>query len=105
MLHIDISADGRVIEMPLGETVELRLLENPTTGFRWDLRTSGEPKLVLTAHSYEPGNGRPGQGGIHWWRFQAVQIGTASLNLVYGRRWEPANKLGKNFQIQIRVVA
>ncbi len=104
MLHIDISVDGHVVEMPLGGIVELRLPESPTTGFRWNLRSRGEPILALAADSFELGNGRPGHGGIHWWRFQAVQIGIASLDLVYRRRWEPLDKAAKTFQIQIRVV-
>jgi inhibitor of cysteine peptidase len=104
MLHIDMSVDGRVIEMRRREIVELSLAESPTTGFRWNLRTTGEPILALVEDSFEPGGARPGQGGVHRWRFQALEIGVAALELAYRRKWEPPEQIAKTFRIQIRVV-
>ncbi len=101
MILIDKGFDGQLIEMPLGETLELRLPENPMTGFRWHLQTSGEPILALVADSFEPGDGTPGQGGIHWWRFQTVQTGTASVELSYRRKWERSSKSAQTFRLQV----
>ena len=104
MLHIDMSVDGSVIEMRLAEIVELSLAESPATGFRWNLRAGGAPILALVADSFEAGGVRPGQGGVHRWRFQAVEIGLAALDLAYRRKWEPPEEVAKTFRIQIRVV-
>ena len=101
MILIDKGFDGQLIEMPLGETLELRLPENPVTGFRWHLQSSGEPILTLVADSFEPGDGTPGQGGIHWWRFQSVKTGTASVQLYYRRRWEQSAKSAQTFKLQV----
>ena len=53
MLQIDESQNGREIELVTGETIEIRLSENPTTGYRWELKFSGAPTCTLVADHYE----------------------------------------------------
>jgi inhibitor of cysteine peptidase len=101
MILIDNGFDGQLIEISLGDTLELRLPENPVTGFRWHLQTSGEPILALVADSFEPGDGTPGKGGIHWWRFQTVRDGTAFVELSYRRKWEQSARSAQTFKLQV----
>ncbi len=35
MIVVDQSASGQTLDLPVGQVIELRLAENPTTGFRW----------------------------------------------------------------------
>ena len=104
MLYVDKSFDGQAIEMLLGDTLELRLPENPVTGFRWHLQTGGDPVLALVGDSFGPGDGTPGQGGIHWWRFQVVQTGAAVLELSYRRKWEHTRMPAQSFKLQVHAM-
>ena len=100
-LVVDQSFDGQVIEMLLGDTLEIRLPENPMTGFRWHLKASGGPVFALVEDSFEPVGVTPGQGGIHWWRFQVVDTGAAILELSYKRKWEHSRQPAQTFKLQV----
>jgi inhibitor of cysteine peptidase len=76
------------ITMGLNNTVTLKLKENPTTGFQWNLTTS--PGLVVTADTYLPSAPQlTGSGGVRSWDLKAVQTGTQDIKAVYMRSWEP----------------
>lgn len=102
MLHVDATADGREIEITSGQSFELCLPENPTTGFRWVLNSKGEPVCTLVNEQFQSGGQMPGQGGRHCWQFQAVQSGTGTLKLSYQRPWEQASTALQTFTLQIR---
>ena len=64
MLIIGASDAGQTVELPVGQTMELRLEENPTTGFRWNVEASGRAGLHDHRRSLCParlgiGQGRP----------------------------------------------
>ena len=40
MIEADKSYDGRKLTLHVGDTLSVSLAENPSTGFRWDLKTS-----------------------------------------------------------------
>ena len=105
MLHLDESYNGREIELSAGEECELRLHENPTTGFRWRLASDGAPACKLQSDLFETTNGTPGRGGPHSWRFQAVQEGIGNIDLVYRRSFEPNEPSTQRFKLLVRVRA
>jgi inhibitor of cysteine peptidase len=105
MLHLDESYSGREIELGAGEEFELRLHENPTTGFRWRLESDGEPACKLQSDFFETANGTPGRGGTHYWRFQAVQEGLGHIELVYRRSFEHDESSTQSFKLLVRVRA
>ena len=42
-MTLDEHADGRTVDLRVGQELEIRLTENPTTGFRWQIESSGGP--------------------------------------------------------------
>jgi len=83
---------GRTLSVDVGETIDLTLDANPTTGFRWFLAQPPD-SLVLTLESHvyqsDPGGaGRSGAGGREIFRFRGVSPGSATLVLEYARPWE-----------------
>ena len=52
---------GRTVELAAGSLVTLRLRENPTTGYRWSMQSTGG--LELVGDRYEPG-GAVGAAGV-----------------------------------------
>ena len=103
MLHLDESYNGREIELGAGEEFELRLHENPTTGFRWRLASDGAPACILQSDFFETANGRPGQGGTHYWRFKTAQEGLGNIDLVYRRSFEQNETSTRRFKLLVRI--
>jgi inhibitor of cysteine peptidase len=103
MIQVDRSYNGRQVTLAVGEVVEISLAENPTTGFRWDLKVKPEPACTLLKSTFEPATGPPGKGGTHRWQFQAVRSGSGEIVLVYRRPWEQNTPPGQTFRLSVRV--
>jgi inhibitor of cysteine peptidase len=87
MTTLDERANGTRIALRPGAAIALRLAENPTTGYRWQIDSAGEPALASNGDRYErPPFGKPGAGGHHLWSFRAVATGTGVVRLSYRRR-------------------
>ena len=65
MIVVDQSYSGQTLDLPFGQVMELRLAENPTTGYRWTFLANGEPACVVLSDHFERPTGPPGQGGEH----------------------------------------
>ena len=94
---------GTELNVSIGETLELRLAENPTTGYRWQLRSSGDPVLKFVEQSFAPSGLAVGAGGTRRWIFRAVLVGLSRLELEQRRSWE--RQTIDTFNITIRVAA
>jgi inhibitor of cysteine peptidase len=73
------------------EDVVVRLAENPTTGYRWEVTQSGVGELRLVDDQFIAGTGgtTPGAGGHRVLRFTAQRPGNIELAAVKRRSWEP----------------
>ncbi len=103
MPQIDESYDGKEVEVTVGRTLEVRLKENPTAGFRWNLTSQGEPQCKLLDDSYEAPSAAQGQGGIHSWKFRAEKNGEGRIELAYARAWQQDAKPAQTFTLKVKV--
>lgn len=74
------------------DTITLKLPENPTTGYEWNLTTT--PGLRVTNDTYMPSptSGKVvGSGGTHIWDMTAVTPGEQKIQGIYKRSWEPVS--------------
>ena len=87
----------KILQIKQGDTFEILLKENPTTGyiwqtFPWDLENAGLAKVLKVRSSkYEPdpkAKGAVGHGGTRIFQFQVIGEGTGKINFYYGRSWE-----------------
>jgi inhibitor of cysteine peptidase len=100
MLPIDEHSNGRELSLSHPETVELRLKENRTTGFRWTLKSPGSPVCELLDESFSREDKSPGGGGTHCWRLRVTGPGRALVELVYARPWE-MEKPARTFKLMV----
>jgi inhibitor of cysteine peptidase len=100
---IDEQFDHKTVQVALGEVVELRLAENPTTGFHWRMTQDGRPVCDVKDTAYNAAGTRPGAGGAHSWRLTAAQPGRSQVELVYQRAWDAAAAAGRRFSVTIDV--
>jgi inhibitor of cysteine peptidase len=104
-MRVQESADGRTIELRVGQELELRLAENPTTGYRWQLESSGEPAVALLDDRFDPPEGGYGRGGSHGWRFRARQTGEGRIALASRRGRDAGGAAARTFAVAVRVAA
>ena len=100
---IDESFSDQVVRLPVGQVIELRLQENPSTGFRWSFAADGRPSCTVVADSFERGAGPPGAGGDHKWQLKAVRAGACHLKLFYRRPFEPDAPPARTFTLDVQV--
>lgn len=105
MLHFDERFNGSKIELNMGENFEIILRENPTTGFRWNPISRGEPACKLLDNSFNIDGDSPGNSGSHSWQFQAVKEGLGKIELAYQRPWEQVKPPEQSFTLSIHVRA
>ena len=86
---------GGDIQIKAGDTLEVRLSSNPSTGYMWYVHPKSTTLLRLTGQSQteppEPGEGQPmvvGQPIVQIFTFQSRRKGDGILLLRYVRSWE-----------------
>jgi predicted secreted protein len=78
---------GAERSVDVGQELVVRLPENRTTGYRWQL--SVPPALSVDDDSYEAAEpGRPGSGGTRIVRLRPTEPGTHRLGAALRRPWE-----------------
>jgi predicted secreted protein len=77
------------IDLGTGETIEIVLEGNFTTGYKWEL-VPAEADVELVAETMRPSGDAPGSGGTQHFTLQARSSGSHSLRFVYRRPWEDA---------------
>lgn len=91
-LTLDQDDDGSTITVKAGDTIQVVLEGNPTTGYTWTAALSEEDASILQQigePAYETGGGI-GAGGVYTFRFKALAAGEATLKLVYAQPWSSA---------------
>lgn len=96
---------GGTVDLHVGQTLVLKLDENPTTGYQWRCTWAPEAALKLVDSSYQqPGPAVPGAGGVHTFWLRGLQSGEATVTLQYGRWWEGGERQAPQ-KLTVRVVA
>ena len=98
--------NNRTAELRVGEPLEVRLSENPTTGFRWAVDENDRRLLTLEDTAYAPPDeaGFIGARGQRTFRFSARQPGEVTLKLKYWRIWEGDGSVAERFAVTLRII-
>ena len=99
--------DGKELSLCIGQTVEVRLDGNPTTGFSWAVGTiDGDAVSAVGDPIYTPsatGDGIVGSGGTYSFVFMAEKAGAAKVTLTYRRPWETDSAPAQTFTFSVTV--
>lgn len=101
-MRIDEKGDGTEVTAQPGQTLEVTLAENLTTGYTWKLLSAGAPVLRLEADRYDaPAAQRVGAPGRHTWVIRVAATGDATLELAYARPWETVEPI-RRFSLRVK---
>lgn len=103
-VRIEARDNGRRVELRQGSTLTLELHANLSTGYSWQVASSGEPVIhQLGEPTFREDSHMAGAGGTQRYEFRAQQAGTAELALVYVRPWEKGKKPADTFAVTVVV--
>jgi inhibitor of cysteine peptidase len=98
------AANGTTLHLKMGDTLEVRLTSNPSTGYLWYLQPKSTALVKLDGQSQtepeQPGVGRP---IFQIFRFTARRAGRGDLRLHYVRSWEPPQDNEQQFTVHIEI--
>lgn len=101
--------NGTTLNVKNGETFYLRLKENPTTGYAWQLNLSEGLSIVPGQDKYYPESTEAGEqplvgaGGVHLWEIKANTPGSQQVNGIYKRAWENTTGTENTFMLNVEV--
>ncbi|MDD1724952.1 MAG: protease inhibitor I42 family protein [Methanospirillum sp.] len=79
--------------LKIGETREIKLNENPSTGYSWNVTVTDGLEIIGNTFSGPENNRRMGAGGVRVWTIKATGTGNQTFSGVYRQSWRPAGDL------------
>ena len=104
MKQITEDSNATEIRLAIGETFEVRLEENRSTGFKWVIESPSEGAngvLSLVGDAFEQGKA-VGEPGTHRWEFRAEHPGSATIALSYQRPWQSGQSSARAFKLNVQ---
>jgi inhibitor of cysteine peptidase len=95
--------NGRVVAVKVGDTISVRLPENPTTGYSWALDSIDAQRLEAGAPAYQGEGAGLGTGGVKTWKLVARAPGRTRLGLKRWRHWEGDTSIVERFSVTIDI--
>ncbi len=95
---------GKRYEVKPGTRIEVRLVDNPTTGYRWQVAEFDTQIINLQEKDFKTAEGAGiGSGGTRYFMFTANTPGTVKIDFLLSREWEPVEAAIDQFEITIHV--
>jgi inhibitor of cysteine peptidase len=95
---------GKTVEIHIGDTLVMRLDENPTTGYEWALEAYNKEIVTLNSTVYIPSPpSAVGGGGQRIFTFKGERAGRVTLRFMLRRRWEGEASVLDDFAVILEV--
>ncbi len=88
---------GQTVAARPGDVVIIRLAENPTTGYRWEIASGPAP----SGDEFSGSSGAPGAAGERVLRFAVPPAGTMRVSAELRRAWEAGAVPQARFEVII----
>ena len=103
-VRLEQADSGSTIAVHPGDTLEIVLPGNPTTGYTWEVKPGSEALLKQKDEpTFAPDSKALGSEGRMTFRFDVAAVGKGSLVLLYRRTFEPQVKPLRSFGIRVVV--
>jgi len=111
--HVDISCDEfrehptsirNDFTIEVGDKVYVELCSNPTTGFKWSYKMTGDSAVSEEDYDFEePDSKLTGASGIETWTFEGISEGNTEILMEYSQPWDGGIKREWTYRITITV--
>lgn len=91
------------ITVQLGQVFAVKLQENPTTGYQWQLGVT-DGLQIISSRYVPPNSGLIGSGGTHVWKIRAIEEGPQVVYGVYKRPQEDYTGSEQHYYKHVNVV-
>ena len=95
--------EGKTVDVHVGDTVVLRLPENPTTGYRWSFDDLDTAAVSVQEGEHVHSSEAVGSGGEMTWRLTPASAGTTQIRLKLWRQWQGDASIRKRFAVTLTV--
>ena len=102
---VNESQNTATVYMNTSRIITVKLSENPTTGYQWNLTTT--PGLRIIHDTYIPSDTSGklvGSGGTRIWDISTEGTGEQKIHAVYKRSWEQTAGNETTFQMTVMVI-
>ncbi len=98
------SDQGKTIEAHRGDSITIRLTENPTAGYHWEISGTNNHLVEFQSSDYlKPSKAVIGSGGTRIFRFKVLSNGTDKIQIRLRRSWESEDRAVKIFAVNILI--
>jgi inhibitor of cysteine peptidase len=105
ILLLSDSDDNSHIYLYVGDTITIKLVSNPTTGYSWAKPEHITQLKLVSSRAEQGGSERAGAPGYQIFSFKATGEGDCTIALNYLRPFEKNTPPAKVFHVSIRVEA
>lgn len=100
------SDNGKTMSVQVGNLVIVRIAENPSTGYRWEIEKQDTQLLELQNSDYKATTeGLAGGGGERSFTFRAAQTGNTEIRLKLWRQWVGDSSVIKRYSATVQIQA
>lgn len=103
MLVLSEADHDRTVDVRSGDTIQIILPENATTGYRWAIERRDEDIVEALTSEARYASNAVGSGGWISFEFRGKKAGTGEIVLKHWRHWEGDASITKRFRVQLRV--
>lgn len=103
----EVTVETQVIEIQVGQNLEVVLEGNATTGYLWNFTTEFDPMMMEFVEQKtlrDESKDIVGSGENNIWIFKAIKEGQANATLVYKRPWEENVEPIKTMNYQVTIL-
>jgi len=100
-LYLNSTSNGKIVTIPAGERVLVRLPENPTTGYTWNVTSSRGIAIISDTYT-APDASLAGAPGYHEWILAPETVDTYLFKTVYLRPWVGATSTDDTYSLVIQ---
>jgi inhibitor of cysteine peptidase len=97
--------NGKDVDAHVGDTIVLRLPENPTTGYRWAFDDLDTAAVGAQEGDHTRSSEAVGSGGEKTWSLTPTAPGATPVKLKLWRHWEGDSSVKKRFSVTLSVKA
>ena len=93
--------NGRAVDLRVGETVDVTLPENATTGYRWAIDHLDPGIVEANESKARYPSGRIGGAGEVTFSFSNTKAGSGEVSLKYWRHFEGDSSITRRFRVRL----